>query len=113
MKCILIASFLSKGCTANDTRITEMFYLYGDQVCITNCWSYLLPPGFFVDINLFKGSKEKAAEIARNHGVTEVVNDSNGISSKDGLADDDANLMIKLKFLTYKVFSYKRFKHRL
>lgn len=74
----------------------------------------LTVPGFFVDINLFKASKEKAAEVARNNdGVTEIVNDSNVTSGKDGLADDDANLMIKLKFLTYKVCVYKRYTNRL
>ncbi|KAM7522308.1 hypothetical protein LguiA_012210 [Lonicera macranthoides] len=63
--------------------------------------------GFFVDINLFKASKEKAAEVARNNdGLTEIVNDSNVTSGKDGLADDDANLMIKLKFLTYKLRTF-------
>lgn len=61
-------------------------------------------PGFFVDINLFKANKEKAAEMAKNsNDVVENVNNSDGTSRKDGLADEDANLMIKLKFLTYKV----------
>lgn len=31
--------------------------------------------------------------------------DSNS-SAKDGLADEDSNLMVKLKFLTYKVLHY-------
>lgn len=31
------------------------------------------------------------------------VPNSNDISVKGALADDDANLMIKMKFLTYKV----------
>ncbi|KAJ6300169.1 hypothetical protein OIU76_021043, partial [Salix suchowensis] len=53
--------------------------------------------GFFVDINLFKANKEKAAEIAKNN-IGGIVNDR----AKGDLADDDANLMIKLKFLTYK-----------
>lgn len=34
-----------------------------------------------------------------------TVNDDKTIL-KDGLADDDANLMIKLKFLTYKVLFF-------
>lgn len=61
--------------------------------------------GFFLDINLFKANKERAAEIAKSNNdlVGNVNNDSN-ISTRDGLADDDANLMIKLKFLTYKVY---------
>lgn len=55
--------------------------------------------GFFIDINLFKANNEKAAELAKNN-VTNEISDS---STKGGLSDEDANLMIKLKFLTYKV----------
>lgn len=58
--------------------------------------------GFFVDINLFKANKERAAEIAKNNNIDGNVNDR----AKDGLADDDANLMIKLKFLTYKLRTF-------
>lgn len=58
-------------------------------------------PGFFVDINLFKANKERAAEIAKSN--TMVENGSSSTLGKDALADEDANLMIKLKFLTYKV----------
>lgn len=58
--------------------------------------------GFFVDINLFKASKERAAEIAKDK--SSIVEDvSSDMPGKYGLADEDANLMIKLKFLTYKV----------
>ncbi|KAJ6425526.1 hypothetical protein OIU84_026158 [Salix udensis] len=57
--------------------------------------------GFFVDINLFKANKEKAAEIAKNN-IVGIVNDR----AKGDLADDDANLMIKLKFLTYKLRTF-------
>lgn len=64
----------------------------------------LIFPGFFVDINLFKANKEKVDEIAKNSkDLVNNVNDSDGTSRKDGLADEDANLMIKLKFLPYKV----------
>lgn len=59
-------------------------------------------PGFFVDINLFKANKERDAELAKN-STNMVENGSSVASGKDGLADEDANLMIKLKFLTYKV----------
>lgn len=63
-----------------------------------------LSTGFFIDITLFKASKEKAVEISRNsYDITEHVKDTNVTSGKDGLADEDANLMVKLKFLTYKV----------
>ena len=57
--------------------------------------------GFFVDVNVFKG-KEKTTDV-------EIDNDSslNNTSSSsvmtESLADEDTNLMIKLKFLTYKV----------
>ncbi|KAL5581190.1 hypothetical protein UlMin_013632 [Ulmus minor] len=61
--------------------------------------------GFFVDINLFKANKERAAELAKNNASI-VENGSSGTSEKDGLADEDANLMIKLKFLTYKLRTF-------
>lgn len=69
----------------------------------------MLLPGFFVDLNLFKASKERAAEFAKEtDAVFKTLNESNGASGKDGLADEDANLMIKLKFLTYKVCVLQR-----
>ncbi|KAI3917376.1 hypothetical protein MKW98_027295 [Papaver atlanticum] len=65
--------------------------------------------GFFVDINLFKLSKDKAAEVAEDNNVQS--NNANGssetsISATGGLGDEDANLMIKLKFLTYKIRTF-------
>ncbi|OVA18150.1 tRNA ligase [Macleaya cordata] len=65
--------------------------------------------GFFVDINLFKVNKENAAEIATDSNL--LVKNANGscgasTSGTDGLADEDANLMIKLKFLTYKLRTF-------
>ncbi|KAH7862977.1 hypothetical protein Vadar_011746 [Vaccinium darrowii] len=63
--------------------------------------------GFFVDINLFKANNEKVAEIAKNsNGLVKNLDNSDGTSTKDGLADEDANLMIKLKFLTYKLRTF-------
>ncbi|KAM7496694.1 hypothetical protein LguiA_021108 [Lonicera macranthoides] len=63
--------------------------------------------GFFIDINLFKASKEKAFEISRNsYDIPEHVKDTNMTSGKDGLADEDADLMVKLKFLTYKLRTF-------
>lgn len=56
-----------------------------------------------MDINLFKASKEKAAEIAKSSDIDTNITNNNSTSGKDGLADEDANMMIKLKFLTYKV----------
>ncbi|XP_024026356.1 tRNA ligase 1 isoform X1 [Morus notabilis] len=61
--------------------------------------------GFFVDINLFKVNKEKAAELAKNIRSS-VENGSSAASEKGELADEDANLMIKLKFLTYKLRTF-------
>lgn len=63
--------------------------------------------GFFLDVNLFKVNKEKAAEISKESNLLLLKHSgaSSGESSitANGLADEDANLMIKLKFLTYKV----------
>ncbi|KAI9076204.1 hypothetical protein K1719_041902 [Acacia pycnantha] len=59
--------------------------------------------GFFVDINLFKANKERSSEISR--GNDDVVEDGTSTSGSD-LADDDANLMVKLKFLTYKLRTF-------
>ncbi|XP_048537842.1 tRNA ligase 1-like [Triticum urartu] len=61
--------------------------------------------GFFVDVNLFK-----AAELPKDsfNALPENVNGvSNSRSStKDGLVDEDSNLMVKLKFLTYKIRTF-------
>ncbi|XP_043699681.1 tRNA ligase 1 isoform X2 [Telopea speciosissima] len=66
--------------------------------------------GFFVDINLYKVNKDKASEISKGSNVQEksVNGTSCGktTSGADGLADEDANLMIKLKFLTYKLRTF-------
>jgi hypothetical protein len=34
------------------------------------------------------------------------ASENDGRGEKDGLADDDANLMIKMKFLTYKLRTF-------
>lgn len=63
--------------------------------------------GFFVDVNLFKESKERKVEIGKNR--VDVVNSDNGnvgAVGADSLADEDANLMVKLKFLTYKLRTF-------
>lgn len=65
--------------------------------------------GFFVDVNLFKANNKKAAELSKDSNT--LLRNINGaldssLSSKDGLADEDSNLMVKLKFLTYKVLCY-------
>ncbi|KAK2983934.1 hypothetical protein RJ640_012411 [Escallonia rubra] len=54
-----------------------------------------------------EASKETVAEIARNSGcVVKDVSETNGTQNQDGLADEDANLMIKLKFLPYKLRTF-------
>ena len=64
----------------------------------------VLLSGFFVDVNLFKESKERKAEIGKSRvGVVNSDNGNVGAVGADSLADEDANLMVKLKFLTYKV----------
>ncbi|XP_021734193.1 tRNA ligase 1-like [Chenopodium quinoa] len=62
--------------------------------------------GFFVDINLFKGSKDKAADNGKEMSDDNKVNVSSDASEADSLADEDANLMVKLKFLTYKLRTF-------
>ncbi|GMH07895.1 hypothetical protein Nepgr_009735 [Nepenthes gracilis] len=62
--------------------------------------------GFFVDINLFKANKEKAAEVGKNGIIESNINETSDTAGADGLADEDANLMIKLKFLTYKLRTF-------
>ncbi|XP_076939051.1 tRNA ligase 1-like [Bidens hawaiensis] len=70
--------------------------------CKPDLWP--LYRGFFVDINLFKASKEKAAEMAKaSIDVGKGDKNSDDIAGKKGLADEDANLMIKLKFHPYTV----------
>ncbi|KAI3840263.1 hypothetical protein MKW92_002198 [Papaver armeniacum] len=62
--------------------------------------------GFFVDINLFKVSKDKAAEYNNVQSKNANGSSETSTSGADGLADEDANLMIKLKFLTYKIRTF-------
>ncbi|KAH7661894.1 tRNA ligase phosphodiesterase domain-containing protein [Dioscorea alata] len=64
--------------------------------------------GFFVDIDMFKLNKEKAAELVKDSNMLlKNINGSDVSSSvSDGLADEDANLMVKLKFLTYKLRTF-------
>ncbi|KAG9443459.1 hypothetical protein H6P81_014799 [Aristolochia fimbriata] len=66
--------------------------------------------GFFVDVNLFKVNQDKAAEISRESNSmllkSASSNQDTGTSGKNGLADEDANLMLKLKFLTYKLRTF-------
>lgn len=65
--------------------------------------------GFFVDVNLFKANNKKAAELSKDSNTLlkniDGALDSSS-STKDGLADEDSNLMVKLKFLTYKIRTF-------
>lgn len=70
-------------------------------------WCFFLVLGFFLDINLFKVNKERATELAKdNNALLKNINGScdSGTLASDDLANEDENLMIKLKFLTYKVW---------
>ncbi|CAH2038619.1 unnamed protein product [Thlaspi arvense] len=60
--------------------------------------------GFFVDINLFKSNKGSDPMAVKS--IDNAASENCGQLGKDGLADDDANLMIKLKFLTYKLRTF-------
>ncbi|XP_031100261.1 tRNA ligase 1 isoform X1 [Ipomoea triloba] len=57
--------------------------------------------GFFVDLNLFQANGETAADILK--GSSQMVK---GDDDNNSLADEDANLMVKLKFLTYKLRTF-------
>ncbi|CAH8386665.1 unnamed protein product [Eruca vesicaria subsp. sativa] len=63
--------------------------------------------GFFVDINLFKSNKGRDSVALKSlDNTVKDAGENCGQQGKDGLDDDDANLMIKLKFLTYKVIFF-------
>ena len=60
----------------------------------------------FVDVNLFKVSEEKAFQMSEDKSL--LINHVGSIFGArmfehDDLADEAENLMIKLKFLTYKL----------
>ncbi|KAJ3679678.1 hypothetical protein LUZ60_017689 [Juncus effusus] len=61
--------------------------------------------GFFVDVNLFKAEKDKAAELRKEmNSMLKNTNEADIII--DGLSNEDANLMLKLKFLNYKIRTF-------
>ncbi|KAG7653471.1 tRNA ligase phosphodiesterase [Arabidopsis suecica] len=63
--------------------------------------------GFFVDINLFKSNKGRDLMALKSiDNAVKDASENDGQREKDGLADGDANLMIKLKFLTYKLRTF-------
>jgi hypothetical protein len=62
--------------------------------------------GFFIDINLFKANNKKAAELSKDsNNSLEIIDGAldSSLSAKDGLTGEDSSLMVKLKFLNYKV----------
>ncbi|XP_074311540.1 tRNA ligase 1 [Silene latifolia] len=59
--------------------------------------------GFFVDVNLFKGREERGSDIEEHMSAS--MNSLDAVGA-DSLADEDANLMVKLKFLTYKLRTF-------
>ncbi|KAJ8749159.1 hypothetical protein K2173_018628 [Erythroxylum novogranatense] len=92
-----IDKIIAKGEEATTELDTKMKKFMKDAI------KFKVDESFFVDINLFKANKHNAIEIARNHkSVVRTFKDDSEITAKEGLADDDANLVIKLKFLTYK-----------
>ncbi|XP_057956592.1 tRNA ligase 1-like [Malania oleifera] len=79
------------------------FQIYQKEMrCNPGLWP--LYRGFFVDINLFEENGGRAVEIAKSsNNLLQNVVDGGSKSGNDVLANEDANLMIKLKFLTYKL----------
>ncbi|KAG8387723.1 hypothetical protein BUALT_Bualt02G0051100 [Buddleja alternifolia] len=67
---------------------------------------FLAFAGFFVDLNLFKAKKGRAVEFSEASNTLPDNGNETKASTTDGLADEDANLMIKLKFLTYKLRTF-------
>ncbi|KAM0861973.1 hypothetical protein ACQ4PT_045558 [Festuca glaucescens] len=68
-----------------------------------------MKPSFFVDVNLFKANNMKTTELSEDSNI--LLNSIEGSldsssSVKDGLADEDSNLMVKLKFLPYKIRTF-------
>ena len=72
---------------------------------LTHLWlTYVSWLGFFVDVNLFKAAELSKDSNALPENINGVSNSRS--STKDGLVDEDSNLMVKLKFLTYKVLCH-------
>ncbi|XP_010475570.1 PREDICTED: uncharacterized protein LOC104754968 isoform X2 [Camelina sativa] len=63
--------------------------------------------GFFVDINLFKSNKGRdLMALKSTDNAVKDASENDAQRGKHDLADDDANLMIKLKFLPYKLRTF-------
>lgn len=62
--------------------------------------------GFFIHINLCKANNKKGAELSKDSNTSlEIIDGAvdSSSSAQDGLAGEDSSLMLKLKFLNYKV----------
>uniref|UniRef100_A0A7N1A6Z7 tRNA ligase phosphodiesterase domain-containing protein n=1 Tax=Kalanchoe fedtschenkoi TaxID=63787 RepID=A0A7N1A6Z7_KALFE len=62
--------------------------------------------GFFIDLNLFNTTEDRSAEVTKASDVQVENGSKKRDATADGIADEDANLMIKLKFLTYKLRTF-------
>ncbi|KAL3845470.1 hypothetical protein ACJIZ3_002873 [Penstemon smallii] len=87
-------------------RHDSTFSWYREKMrCEPGLWP--LYRGFFVDLNIFKANKERALEFSKEvNSTVETGSDTNVASAKHGLADEDPNLMFKLKFLPYKIRTF-------
>ncbi|KAM0897276.1 hypothetical protein ACQ4PT_022646 [Festuca glaucescens] len=68
-----------------------------------------MKPSFFIDVNLFKANNMKTTELSKDSNIllSSIEGSLDSSSSvKDGLADEDSNLMVKLKFLPYKIRTF-------
>ncbi|KQJ83582.1 tRNA ligase 1 [Brachypodium distachyon] len=65
--------------------------------------------GFFIHINLFKANNKKGAELSKDSNTSlEIIDGAvcSSSSAQDGLAGEDSSLMVKLKFLNYKIRTF-------
>ncbi|KAF8116240.1 hypothetical protein N665_0020s0092 [Sinapis alba] len=87
-------------------RSDSAFRRYQKEMRVMPClWP--LYRGFFVDINLFKSNKGRDPMTLKSlDNTVKDAGENCGQQGKDGLDDGDANLMIKLKFLTYKLRTF-------
>uniref|UniRef100_A0A8R7QPL3 tRNA ligase phosphodiesterase domain-containing protein n=2 Tax=Triticum urartu TaxID=4572 RepID=A0A8R7QPL3_TRIUA len=65
--------------------------------------------GFFIHINLCKANNKKGAELSEDSNTSlEIIDGAvdSSSSAQDGLAGEDSSLMLKLKFLKYKIRTF-------
>ncbi|CAN7096974.1 unnamed protein product [Brassica rapa subsp. narinosa] len=89
------------------SKLQEMIRLMKEKRMRHTPGLWPLYRGFFVDINLFKSNKGRdPIALKSNDNAVKDASENSGQQGKDGLADNVANLMIKLKFLTYKLRTF-------